>query len=441
MADKIYCVTDIGPGDGGKGGVVDAIAERQSASIIIKEGGAQGSHGVLSRDGRRFNFSQWGCGTFNQIPTYLSKRFVMSPVGLINESAALRKTGIYNPFWLLSADPECICATPYHRVWSQLYELSLKEQAHGTVGTGIGKAYHMAEHYPDITIRAKDLTNRETVTAKLAAIRDYVIETCGRISASDILLEDRDYWLDNRRLLFDRTILDQIANDFCYIGQQLQLRELHEVMASSRTIVVERSHGVLTDNECGLKPHVSSLRTLPLFSRQMYAEAGFSGKFVNLAVHRAYEIRHGAGPLPTRDDELREKLLPGSHKDTNRWQGEVRVGALDVPLMHHAIKTCEPIKFDGLCMTWFDQILKNGEWPICGLYLCNGNIIMPGTQLSTRTLKLITPLLITHNLGDVTRFEDPKQLFGFCQDVMARYTDIPLRMVSYGPSAAEKIFQ
>ena len=139
MINKIYRVTDLGPGDGGKGGVVQALARKINASLVIKEGGAQGSHGVVGKNGK-FAFSQWGCGTLDNVPTYISPNFVISPIGLLNEAAALEAyDASIRPWSLLSASPSCICATPYHQVWSQLYELMLKDKPHGTVGTGVGK--------------------------------------------------------------------------------------------------------------------------------------------------------------------------------------------------------------------------------------------------------------------------------------------------------------
>ena len=38
---KVYIVTDLGPGDGGKGGVVHKIASQFNAHTIVKVGGAQ----------------------------------------------------------------------------------------------------------------------------------------------------------------------------------------------------------------------------------------------------------------------------------------------------------------------------------------------------------------------------------------------------------------
>ena len=43
---KIYAVTDLGPGDGGKGSVVHKISCMKRARTILKVGGAQGRHGV-----------------------------------------------------------------------------------------------------------------------------------------------------------------------------------------------------------------------------------------------------------------------------------------------------------------------------------------------------------------------------------------------------------
>ena len=48
MTRKVYVVTDLGSGDGGKGSVVHAVARSQRAHTVIKRGGAQGSHGVVS---------------------------------------------------------------------------------------------------------------------------------------------------------------------------------------------------------------------------------------------------------------------------------------------------------------------------------------------------------------------------------------------------------
>jgi len=44
--ERIIVVFDLGPGDGGKGGIVHKLSCHHRAHTVIKVGGAQGSHGV-----------------------------------------------------------------------------------------------------------------------------------------------------------------------------------------------------------------------------------------------------------------------------------------------------------------------------------------------------------------------------------------------------------
>ncbi|MDO4507803.1 MAG: adenylosuccinate synthetase [Candidatus Saccharibacteria bacterium] len=444
MIEKIYRVTDLGPGDGGKGGVVQALVEKVKASVVIKEGGAQGSHGICTPKGS-FAFSQWGCGTFNHAPTHLSENFVISPIGLINESKALGKCaplrGELNPrpFALITASPSCVCATPYHLAWSQIYEILLKDQPHGTIGTGVGKAYRDSLENPERTIFAKDLKNEKTLRSKLSASRNFLLEKYGSLIAKDVLPEDVEALSRNKEILTKADIFEDIVGKFLYISKQLTLKETSKILQEfSGNAIIERSHGVLTDNETGLKPHVSNLRTLPSVSDEMLKRAGYSGKVVNLAVHRAYEIRHGAGPIPTANDELRETLLPGSHKMTNRWQGDVRVGPLDIRLMRYALKACGGAeKFNGLCLTWFDQIIKNGEWQICVNYILNGELLPEDTELTTEILNRVEPVIVSYEVpSNFTRTE----LANWCGEILSMYIDLPVRLVSFGPQSGDKIY-
>src|SRR5581483_7184991 len=111
---KLYTVTDFGPGDGGKGGVIHAISCMKRAHTILKVGGAQGNHGVTTSAGDSFGFSQFGCGTFEGVRTHLTERIVVSPEGILNEGEALYYgCGLRDVFELLTADENAVCATPY----------------------------------------------------------------------------------------------------------------------------------------------------------------------------------------------------------------------------------------------------------------------------------------------------------------------------------------
>ena len=170
MTEKIYVVTDLGPGDGGKGGVVHKIATMMQAHTIIKVGGGQGSHGVLTSRGEHFAFSYWGCGTFEGIRTHISSRMVVFPVGILNEADALRyRQGVHNALDLLTVDERTLCSTSYHGIASRLKELARGNNPRGTIGIGIGEAYRYQERFPELTIRVRDLS-RPDIKDRLAAL-------------------------------------------------------------------------------------------------------------------------------------------------------------------------------------------------------------------------------------------------------------------------------
>lgn len=434
MLEQIYVVTDLGPGDGGKGGIVHALSRKLGASVVIKRGGAQGSHGVRTSDGESFNFSQWGCGTLDGIPTFLSEQMVISPVGLGNEADALKRLGIYDPFTLLSTDPSCICATPFHRIASQLEELLRMNNPRGTVGTGVGQAYRMHNVLgDDMTIRASELQSRKTIQRKLQRQLDYYQERYAKISQDDGLSSDSERIAKNLSLLHDNGFLPYVLDLFENIGRKLKFMTLDEVVKGDGSAIVECSHGVLTDAKTGLQPHVSAIRTLPKFTANMLRGAGYNGQVVNYAVHRAYEIRHGAGPMPTYDPEFTDRMLPGSHKEKNRWQGVVRAGALDLNLLRYALEASGETKFDGFCLTWFDQILACGRiWPLCIAY----QNVRKDRESYVDFLRRAVPMTTEYS---IERPIPTDKLFEFVGGILCNCLNIPLKMLSIGPTELDKI--
>ena len=431
---EVIIVTDLGPGDGGKGSIVHALSYKHDASVIIKRGGAQGSHGVRTSSGEKFNFSQWSCGTFEGVPTFLSEQMVISPIGLVNEAETLRNNGISQPFLMLNADPECICATPYHKVSSQLEEIKLRDHPRGTVGTGVGQAYRMAEKLgEEYTVKAFELDSPEIIKRKLKKQLEYYRDLYLNLKADDVLEDDEKNLIINLERLKDQNFFDFIVEVFLDAGDRLKLNILSEVLKQDGLAIVECSHGVLTDAETGFKPHVSTIRTLPEFSESMLKKAGFNGKIKHLAVHRAYEIRHGAGPIPTYDEDFTMKMLQGSYKDVNRWQGKVRAGPLDFNLIRHALKACQNTHFDGLCMTWFDQILKTDRsFKFAMNYVGDKDV-----ELTTEFLKTATPKYFS------TKIENPisgRDLIKLLDSILLEETGLKLHCLSVGPTEVDKIY-
>jgi adenylosuccinate synthase len=202
----------------------------------------------------------------------------------------------------------------------------------------------------------------------------------------------------------------------------------------------------------GFYPHVSAIRTLPSFTHGMLQKAGHKGDTVNIGVSRAYAVRHGAGPMPTDTPEQANNLLPNSHKEDNRYQGRVRVGPIDFVLLRYALAACGgPAAFDGLAITWFDQIQVNASWQQCRRYrgvqdseffLPSGDIrvvdnpnpehqIALGQQLS----KCQPEVMATPVMANVSQDE----LFDICAEVVQAQTGVPVRMVSFGATERDQV--
>ena len=435
MLEKVYIVTDLGPGDGGKGGIIHSLAHEKDASVIIKRGGAQGSHGVRTSRGESFNFSQWGCGTLEGIPTYLSDQMVIMPVGLKNESEALIKVGVDTPFTLLSASPNCICATPFHKLASHLDELELADHPHGTIGSGVGRAFRMFEYLGDeFTIYAHELKDREAIAMKLRMQMLYFREKYKEFPLSNGIASDDALIAEELELLRDDGYLSYTIDLFEEIGAKLRLEPLSDVIKRDGIAIVECSHGVLTDSNTGLRPHVSCIYTLPKYTIEMLRQAGYDGEIINLAVHRAYEIRHGAGPMPTYDEKFTKKMLPGSHKAENRWQGIVRAGPLDLNLLRYALEACKDTPFDGLCLTWFDQVLATDrKWSLCEEYRNSP----ADDETYVEFLKHAEPIVYDIPIKKPIA---KKELFAMVDEILRQKIDIPLSILSVGPTERDKIY-
>jgi adenylosuccinate synthase len=80
-----------------------------------------------------------------------------------------------------------------------------------------------------------------------------------------------------------------------------------------------------------------------------------------LGITRAYTTRHGEGPLPTFSAELTNRLKDAGNP-WNRWQGSLRCGWLDLPLIRYAAAVAGPL--DGVVVNHLDQ-LRDGDWQVC----------------------------------------------------------------------------
>jgi adenylosuccinate synthase len=458
---KVFTVTDLGGGDGGKGGVVHKICSQMNAHTVLKVGGAQGSHGVRTASGESFNFSQFGCGTFERVKTHITDRMVVEPFGILAEADSLRyEHQVRHVFDLLTVDENCLCAIPYHGIASRLRELSRKENQKGTVGVGVGEAMLDSERYPDLAIRVKDL-GKPDIRDRIEAVRRHKCSELISITENidDLWEVDQELARKEIALLCDPAFVDWMMGKFARFSKEVTVVDFgylpDKILSQDGTVVVESSHGILTDKYHGFHPFTSRLRTVPTSTFDLLKMCGYDGDIVKLGVTRAYQIRHGAGPMVTEDCNLTSKLLPGSSKNQNRWQGQVRVGPLDFVALRYSIGVCGgPEAFDGIAVTWFDQIQAIGEWKTCNEYFFANDLDLftPSGEISIRrgeddaqiahqgrlaqALFRCQPVVVSKELVPGT---DREYLAGLCSRKIQSALGVPVRMISFGPTENDKM--
>ena len=349
----------LGFGDEGKGATVDYLVRKFNADLVVRYcGGSQAGHNVQLPDGRRHTFAQFGAGTLADTVarprTYLGPNVIIDPPALLREAEHLAELGVRNPLELMTIHPRCLVTTFWHKTSNQLREMSRNKDKHGSCGQGIGAARAYWLKHGDDALFAADLADRDVLRAKLELLRQRSLlelqEFIDLIGTDH--LRDMELWNVNT---------EAVARDLsetAFKGVALAAE-----LPACDAAIFEGAQGVLLDEYRGFHPYttwstVTAHHAWELV-RQMEAEA-----VAVLGITRAYTTRHGEGPFPTHSAKLTEGLHdPGN--PWNRWQGGVRCGWLDLPLLRYAAAAAGPL--DGIVVNHLDQI-ASGAWQVCDEY-------------------------------------------------------------------------
>jgi adenylosuccinate synthase len=111
MTKKIQVCIGANYGDEGKGRTTAWLAakSKQKVAVVRFNGGAQAGHTVKSGHYRHV-FSHFGSGSFDYVPTILTKDFVCSPYLFMKEHEQLICKGVIRPDVYI--DPRCPITTP-----------------------------------------------------------------------------------------------------------------------------------------------------------------------------------------------------------------------------------------------------------------------------------------------------------------------------------------
>ena len=423
---KHKVVVGLGFGDEGKGTIVDYLTATEEVDFVLRfSGGPQAAHNVVTADGRHHTFSQFGSGSFNDIPTILTKYMMINPIYMGNEADALSEKLGYDAMNTMTISENCLLITPWHVAINQIEELRRGKDAHGSCGQGVGVAQKFALDYPDLALRAKDmLLDRDSFVAKATLVRELLKAEYGQ-PEKEIFGQMNGYV----RMDFVRTpgnvhaLFEFFMKDYMPI-----IVSDEEILNLVREFncVWEGSQGVLLDEWKGFHPYTTWSTTTSQNALQLLSEAGVPREDVEVVgVTRTYHTRHGAGPFPTEDASLLPEL-PEAHNAEGKFQGGWRVGALDLSLLYYSIEADGEI--DSLAVTHLD---------LDKYYVSDKEHLKPITALSG---DLEDQARLTRYLqGLDTPFRWEFSDFGPILQFIVAELQIPISVMSLGPRTDQKL--
>ncbi len=458
---KRACIVQgFGFGDEGKGTITHWLTVKHRAHTVVRTGGPQAFHRVVTARGKAHVFSQFGSGTLAGATTHLSRHMVVDPDAILREGEALKyEQGIRNILDLITIHRDALVITPFQAIANRLREMVRGDDRHGTVGIGVGEAVLDAKVLGSAAvISAGDLNKPSALAVKLEVIRQCklidlaeVIEQAkkltghiGELAAREIeqfMNPETVAWTMERFALAAKNI--KIVDDE-YLANQ--------ILGRDGTVVFEGSQGVLLDPWCGFHPHITKVRTIPETAHQLIRMSGYGGEVQTFGVIRAYHTRHGAGPFVSHCPTM-SKDLPDAANKEHPWQGSFRVGPLDLVALRYAVNVCGgPQALTGLAVTCLDRILPFGEWPLCDSYRYTAShshrdLFAAGEMVASYgedEERLIHQEKLTEALGCVepeitkTPIMGLDQFTTLCRQTIAEKVGVPVVTVSLGPTEADK---
>jgi adenylosuccinate synthase len=363
---------------------------------------------------------------------------LVNPIFMRAEEAHLQEVGVTDAYSRMTVDREALVTTPLHVSMNRLREIARGGSRHGSCGMGIGETMSDSLEFMDSVIRVKDLDDEKTLRRKLAWLWEIKWDDANKLLRG--CLEHDSSWRPNAAFAFewgilsDMNITDKIARLFLDWKSKVTLVDrsylpgfLHD---QERVAVFEGAQGVLLDEWKGFHPYTTWSTTT--FKNADELLKGTDCEVTKIGILRAYQTRHGAGPLPTEDPEMGRELPEAHNSSVHDYQQGFRVGAFDTMLLRYAMHAIGHV--DELAVTHLDRV--PGEVRACIKY-------QRGVDQMT-ALPLIDPpsLVGQEELGRIIGCMDPVYETFSNHEAFLRHIETtaqrPVRICSYGPKATDK---
>lgn len=319
-------VIGLGFGDEGKGSVVDYFCSKKHNPMVVRfTGGSQCGHHVIY-DKLDHVFSHFGSGSLRGVPTFWAKFCPVDPIALIVEMEILRSKGIEPKIFI---DYRCPITTPFEKYINILNEEVL---GHGSCGVGFGQTI----------LREEDKFN--------LCCEDLFYPEIFKIKFNQII---KNYY-ENVRDVENLEFFEKCC------GKILESKNIEIVSKIPESVfyIFEGAQGLLLDQDFGFFPNVTraNLGLKNIYSMGM-------GVDEVILVTRAYQTRHGNGPMTNENIPHNIKENPFEKNVENLYQGKFRKAILDLDLLKYSLNRDILIKKHqdkSIIMTCLD--LVENEW-------------------------------------------------------------------------------
>jgi adenylosuccinate synthase len=456
MPKKAYIITGLGYGDEGKGSIVDWLTVKEKVHTVIRTGGPQALHRVVTSDGREHVFSQFGSGTLRGADTHLSRHMLTAPSALLREGVVLQSKCSHDVFAGITIHKDSLLVTPVQAIAGRVRELLRGVKRRGSVGVGVGEAVRDGEHLKERALYARDLMLphleeklRNLWQYKCSAYESYADRASGLPEplGSTVRAE--------LAFMTDASLLQKTIAEFTELAKRIRIVDddyvVAKILAPDGTIVIEGSQGVLLDRVHGFYPYTTKVRATPETGRDILTNGYYTGRVHSLGILRSYATRHGHGPFVTEDAAL-TKALPDARNHDDAWQGNFRVGHFDAVASRYTAAVCGAGAIDNIVLTCLDRTTKLKTWSVCTSYqyessaLPNNEGGLMGTTHDLFDLKKKYSKQLSHVLSEcrpvfrhMNQRRTTEQWRSQCQiQTIAELLEIPVYATSRGATEIDK---
>ena len=412
-------------GDEGKGKIVDILSEEFDC-VARYQGGHNAGH-TVSFGNRRHVLHLIPSGIFqHRVTCVIGGGVVLDPLALIEETQVIEQTMSIALQGRLFVSNRCHLILPYHRVLEAAIEKQLGERRIGTTSRGIGPAYE--DKMGRRGLRVCDLMNPGALREKIST-----------------LVADKNRTLE--ALKYPQTIdPDPICDSYMQYGGKIKdfvcdtSVLLNKMIREGRRILFEGAQGTLLDIDQGTFPFVTSSSAA---AGGASTGLGISPKHVHsvIGVSKAYTTRVGGGPFPTESlDPTGEELRTRGNEYGSTTGRPRRCGWFDGPAARYSTMINA---LDSIVVTKIDVLDTFAEIPFCVDYKYKGSAVKE-FPADAAILSEVEPVYksIRGWQTSTASIKEWSKLPAGAQDYLkfiSDYLEIPISMVSTGPSREETI--